>query len=69
MEDPLSYYSFQPVLHDWCNKGRGMYYSVCGMMHIKDPLLLIEKEGWKEVFYLTMHLTHFIYGYMVSDIW
>ena len=26
--DPLSYFSFQPVLHDWCNKGRGMCYSV-----------------------------------------
>ena len=32
--------SFQPVLHDWCNKGRGMYYPVCGMVHIKEPLLL-----------------------------
>ena len=21
MVDPLSYFSFQPVLHDWCNKG------------------------------------------------
>ena len=30
-----SYFSFQPVLHDWCNKDRGMYYPVCGMMHIK----------------------------------
>ena len=20
MVDPLSYFSFQPVLHDWCNK-------------------------------------------------
>ena len=38
--DPLSYFSFQPVLHDWCNKGRGMYYPVCGMVHIKEPLLL-----------------------------
>ena len=27
------------------------------------------KEGRKEVFYLTMHSTHFIYGYMASDIW
>ena len=27
------------VLHDWCNKGRGMYYSVYGMMHINEPLL------------------------------
>ena len=32
--DPLSFFSFQPVLHDWCNK-------VCGIMHIKEPLLLI----------------------------
>ena len=31
----LSYFSFQPVLHDWCNKGRGMCYPVCGMVHIK----------------------------------
>ena len=41
--DPLSYFSFQPVLHDWCNKGRGMYYG--GMVHIKEPLLLIEKSS------------------------
>ena len=39
--DPLGYFSFQPVLHDWCNKGRGICYPVCGMMHIKEPLLLI----------------------------
>ena len=32
--DPLSYFSFQPVL-------RGMCYPVCGMVHIKEPLLLI----------------------------
>ena len=43
--DPLSYFSFQPVLHDWCNKGRGMCYPVCGMMHIKEPLLLIGKSS------------------------
>ena len=24
MVDPLSYLLFQPVLHDWCNKGCGM---------------------------------------------
>ena len=29
------------VLHDWCNKGHGMCYPVCGMVHIKEPLLLI----------------------------
>ena len=37
MVDPLNYFSFQPVLHNWCNTDRGMYPSV----HIKDPLLLI----------------------------
>ena len=41
--DPLSYFSFQPVLHDWYNKCHGMFYHVCGMVHIKEPLLLIDK--------------------------
>ena len=26
-------------------------------------------KGKKEMFYLTTHSTHFIYGYMASDIW
>ena len=43
MVDPLSY--FQPVLHEWCNKGRSILYPVCGMMHIKEPLLLIGKSS------------------------
>ena len=29
------------VFHDWCNKGRSMCNNVCGMVHIKEPLLLI----------------------------
>ena len=41
MVNPLSYFSFQPVLNDWCNNSRGMCYPVCGMMYIKEPLLLI----------------------------
>ena len=28
-----------------------------------------KKEGRKEMFYLTTHSTHFIYGYMAPDIW
>ena len=43
--DPSSYFSFQPVIHDWCSKGRGMCHPVCGMMHIKEPLLLIGKSS------------------------
>ena len=45
MVDPLSYFSFQPVFHDWFNKGHGMCYPVCGMMHIKEPLLLVGKSS------------------------
>ena len=44
MVDPLSHFSFHPMLHDWCNKGRGMCYPVCGIVHIKEPLLLIGKS-------------------------
>ena len=29
------------MLHDWCNKDRGMCYPVCGM----EPLLLIGKSS------------------------
>ena len=43
--DPLSYFLFQPVLHDWCNKGRGMSYPIYGMVHIKKYLLLIGKSS------------------------
>ena len=43
--DPLSYFSFQPVLHDWYNIGCGMCYPVCGMVHIKEPLLSIKKSS------------------------
>ena len=28
-----------------------------------------EREREREMFYLTTHSTHFIYGYMSSDIW
>ena len=45
MVDPLSYFSFQSVFHDWCNNGRGLCYPVCGMMQIKEPLLFIGKSS------------------------
>ena len=45
MVDPLNCFSFQPVLHDWCSEGRGISYPVCGMIHIKEPLLLIGKSS------------------------
>ena len=30
---------------DWCNMGCSMCYPVCGIVHIKDPFLLIEKSS------------------------
>ena len=36
MVDPLSYFSFQPVFHS---------YPASGMVHIKEPLLLIEMSS------------------------
>ena len=41
----LGYFPFQPVVHNWFIKGHGMYCSVYGKVHIKDPLLLIEKSS------------------------
>ena len=41
----ITYFSFQPVLHNWCNKGRGMCYPVCRMVHIKEHLLLIDNSS------------------------
>ena len=38
-----------PLLHDLCNKGRGICYPVCGMVHIKGPLLFIRKSSGSPV--------------------
>ena len=45
MVDSLGYFSFQPVPHDCYNKRCSMCYSICGMVHIKYPLLLIKKSS------------------------
>ena len=45
MMDLLSYFLSHPMLHDWYNKGRGMCYPACGMVDIKEPLLLTEKSS------------------------
>ena len=58
MVDPLTYFSFQPVLHDLCDKGCGMCYPVCGMIHIKEPLLLTERVAHVvPVSFLSRYLT------------
>ena len=52
MVNMLSYFPFQPVIHDWCSKDRGMYYPLCGIrLHFlpdydrgKRPLAAIQKR-------------------------
>ena len=41
--DPLSYFPFQPVLHDWCTKGRGMCNCLCHYAY-KRTLAVNRKE-------------------------
>ena len=45
MVESLSFFLFQPVFYNWCNKDHGMYYPVCRMVHIKEPLLIIGKSS------------------------
>ena len=50
----------KPTSHDWLV--RNAKYKIIYDFGVK-------KEGRKEMFYLTMHSIHFIYSFMVSDIW
>ena len=46
------------------------YLQLCGIGHmIKVHSDSKRKEGRNKMFYFTTHSTHFIYGYMASDIW
>ena len=45
-----------------------LYYII--LYYIRSACVCVWLEGGrKEMFYLTTHSTHFIYGYMASDIW
>ena len=55
-------------------KGSFKYLHTCLWLLLPNPqscvhITDIRKQGRKEMFYLTTHSTHFIYGYMASDIW
>ena len=53
----LSYFSFQPVPHGLCNKVCILRYPVCGMVNIKESLLILEKSMWrKRVSFLTIRM-------------
>ena len=42
---PTELFLVPASVHDWCNKGHGMCYPVCGMMHIKEQLPPIGKNS------------------------
>ena len=44
-----------------------LYLRLYGVKHMVKTIQTARKK--EEVFYLTTHSTHFIYGYMASDIW
>ena len=56
-------------------KFRAPKNSIAMVLLLLTPLYVLlfcrlnRKKGRKEMFYLTTHSTHFINGYMVSDIW
>ena len=52
----------QYILSTWQGDWNG---AVANKIHSVTPVLGRERE----IFYLTTHSTHFIYGYMASDIW
>ena len=46
------------------------YYHSFGCVSCRSVIIRKNNvDGRKEMFYLTTHSTHFIYGYMTSDIW
>ena len=56
---PLSYYSFQPVFHNWCNEG----WSVCGMVLIRRKQGNVLFNDTLNTFYLWLYGV----GHMVKD--
>ena len=53
VENLLRYIWFQPLVHNWCNKGYHKCYPVCWMVLRDDPMLLIERECIKFPFMLS----------------
>ena len=57
MVDTLSYFSFLPVLHDWCNKGRGYVLSCLRNDAYKRTLASNRKDYVAAVGFLSRYLS------------
>ena len=57
-----------PISQDWFYRMKLVCNSClwCNVLYI---FMVFKTEREREMFYLTTHSTHFIYGYMASDIW
>ena len=58
-----------PMTHCTINHCPVPVYYFCGYVWVYERLREENWEGRKEMFYLMTHSTHFIYGYIASDIW
>ena len=61
-------------LHTFLRKAEEIKQNTCfrnihSQLVLQSPSKTFKAEGRKEMFYLTTHSTHFVYGYMASDIW
>ena len=66
-----TFLSVMPLLQDCCNItiiSWIHYYSINILTVLADRTELLFLSREREMFYLTTHSTHFIYGYMASDI-
>ena len=62
--------TYHNLYYTKCGDLAGMRNSVLGSPWWIDPTIHgTTSKGRKEMFYLTTQSTHFIYGYMASDIW
>ena len=61
--------TYHGICYTSCGALAGTRNSSMGMIIIIYRYYYIQREREREFFYLTTHSTHFIYGYMASDIW
>ena len=63
------WYIPRPLLHQSWSTGCKEYFTCISTITQRRWYKMRGTEERKEMFYLTTHSTHFIYGYMASDIW
>ena len=61
---------FRVICFLFCNISLLLLFCILTILAASETTNMVrEREREREIFYLTTHSTHFIYGYMASDIW